>query len=114
MNPPQDDWQKILDFFARKFTGGEPPSLDTILYLLGVQEVGQGTRRYSKQEKIDLMHVGLCTILEQTGHCRRTGATPDGWPLFEQKKSLPPGDRERESLLRQGLIAYFRRNGLLD
>ena len=108
------DWERIMDFFRQRFTAGETPTPETILYLTGVRELGEGPRRYSKDEKINLMHVGLCTILTHTGHCRRTGTGKDGWPLFAQEKSLPASDRERETIIREGLIRYFRENGLLD
>jgi hypothetical protein len=39
----EEDWQKALEFFKRNFTG-EIPSLEGILYLIGVRELGKGFR----------------------------------------------------------------------
>ena len=114
MNAPDKDWEKIMEFFRRRFTAGETPTLDTVLFLIGVRERQQPPRRFSKDEKINLMHVGLCSLLSFTDYCRRTGSDPEGWPLFSQEKSLPQDDREREKIIREALIRYFRQNGLID
>ena len=106
------DWEKILDFLARRFTGGERPGIDTVLFLIGVQELGMGPQKFSRDDKINLMHVGLCAALSLTPYCERTGTRPDGWPLFRQKKSLPEAGREQ--IVRDALIAYFRRQGVID
>ena len=41
-------WQQIEEFFRINFTDGETPDLDTILFLIGVQELGQGKKKFKK------------------------------------------------------------------
>jgi hypothetical protein len=105
------DWERVLAFFKEKFTGGAEPDLFVMLFIIGVQELGQGTRRYTKDEKIALMHVGLCSLLAGTEYCIFLGTDSEGWPQFEQKKSLPVVGREE--LIRRAIVDYFRRQGLL-
>ena len=51
----------------------------------------RGTRAWSgvpeiqKQEKMDLMHVAVCTVLVPQGFYEFKGRDDDGWPHFEEK-----------------------------
>ncbi len=111
-NGLEQDWDKVLNFFRERFTGGETPSVDTILYLIGVQELGRGFRRFSKDEKLNLMHIAVCRLLEPYGIYEQTGRDADGWPVFEQKKSLPAG-ADKERLFKEAIIRYFKENDLI-
>ena len=63
--------------------------LQDILFLVGVQELGQGFRTFKKDEKMDLMHVAVCTVMVPEGFYRFVGRDEDGWPHFEEKVPLP-------------------------
>ena len=42
---------------------GEGLDTQAILFLIGVQELGLGYREFTKQEKTDLLHIAVCTLL---------------------------------------------------
>ncbi len=109
------DWEKVLDFFKKRFTAGETPAWDTILFLIGIQELGQGIRSFTKDEKINLMHVGTCAVLEPLGYYELIKHDEEGWPHYQQKKSLPSTEnRDYDQLMKKAVITYFKRNGLID
>jgi hypothetical protein len=45
-------WRELLSVLEGRFGGGM--DLQDILYLVGVQELGQGFRNFRKDEKMDL------------------------------------------------------------
>lgn len=90
---------------------GEGIDTEGIMVLIGVQELGQGYRKFSKDEKINLIHIATCTILEPYGYYKFTENDEDGWPHFEIQENLPPLDsRQQEHLIKEAVIAYFREN----
>jgi len=99
-------WRKLLATLEQRFGGGM--DLQDILYLVGVQELGQGFRSFKKDEKMDLMHVAVCTVLVPQGFYAFIGRDEEGWPHFEEKVPLPHLDpKDQDVLIRRGLIAYF-------
>jgi len=88
------------------FGGG----LDTqaIIFLIGVQELGTGYKKFSKQEKTELMHVAVCTLLMPHGFYEFTGRDEENWPHFELVKELPPlDDRQQQHLIKEAILEYF-------
>lgn len=83
------------------------PDLNAILFLIGVRELGQ-TRKFTKEEKQDLMHIAICRLLEREGVYEFVGQDDDGWPHFELNAQLPTLKKsEQEALLKQKIIEYF-------
>ena len=102
----EQQWRTLLDTLERRFGGGM--DLQDILYLVGVQELGQGFRTFKKQEKMDLMHVAICTVLVPQGYYTFKGRDEDGWPHFEEEISLPALEpKEQDRLIRRALVDYF-------
>ncbi|MDR3273339.1 MAG: hypothetical protein LBT29_07660 [Flavobacteriaceae bacterium] len=107
-------WKKIEDFFKEKFTDGETPDLDAILFLIGVQEVGLGYRKYKKDDKMNLYHVAVCRLLEPYGYYRFEGYDSDRWPLYEISETLPDlKPNEQTLLMKKAIIQYFKDEKLL-
>lgn len=103
----ENDWADIEAFFIR--LSGKVPDMDGMLFLVGVQELGKGPGSFSKEQKQDLMHVGLCTILQKEGHYRLTHRDADGWPHFELSKPVPMMTLEdQEAYFRTQLLEYLR------
>jgi sensor domain CHASE-containing protein len=101
-------WEKVEEFFAQNFTSGEIPDLDTILFLIGVQELGKGKRRFKKDDKVNLLHIAVCRVLEPFGYYRFEGLDKDGWPQFEFLEPLPElKPNEQTLLMKQAIIQYF-------
>ena len=101
-------WKQIENFFETNFTDGEKPDMDTILFLIGVQELGQVKKRFKKDDKLNLLHIAVCRVLEPFGFYRFDGKDPDGWPHFELLEELPPLKTNEQSLLmKYAVIQYF-------
>ena len=52
-------FQHLLRQLVENF--GEGLDVQSILFLIGVNELGLGYKDFSKQEKTDLLHVAVCT-----------------------------------------------------
>jgi len=88
--------------------GKKPKDLNGVLFLIGVQELGSGTKIYSKEEKQDLMHIGICKVLSLSGYYVLEGLDKDGWPHWKLIKKLPHFDLlEQERLLKMHVLEYF-------
>ncbi|MGB3616673.1 MAG: hypothetical protein WBA12_01015 [Catalinimonas sp.] len=100
-------WENLLTFLHERF--GKRPDLNGVLFLIGVQELGQGPQRFSKEQKQDLMHVAVCKLLSASGYYMLEGHDADGWPHWEANNTLPALTlAEQESLLKQHACEYFQ------
>lgn len=87
---------------------GGPVDLNALIFLVGVQELGQHAREFKKDEKVGLMHVGICVLLLPYGYYKELGRDADGWPHFERAKELPELDASgQERLMKEALLGYF-------
>ena len=106
-------YQETVRKLEEKF--GEGMDEQIILFLIGVQELGKGNQNFSKDEKMNLMHVAVCTLLEPYGYYRYDGKDEDGWPHFETLKKLPPLDKkEQRELIKIAIVNYFEKEGLIE
>lgn len=102
----QQRWQLLTMQLAERF--GKSPDLNAILLLIGIQEVKNTKKEYSKEEKQDAMHVGICTLLIPSGYYIHDGYDVDGWPHFTQTKDLPNNNLiEQENFLKDHVLLYF-------
>lgn len=111
MDEMRRQWGELLRVLERQF--GEKPNLNALLFLIGVQELGQGHKKFTKDEKQDLMHIATCKLLSFWGYYSLDGKDEEGWPQWKAEQELPRltlGEQER--LLRQSAILYFRENNL--
>lgn len=91
---------------------GKIPDMEGILFLVGINEMGMlpGRRKFSKEQKQDLMHVAVCTLLGQLGYYEPLGKDTDGWPHFRTIHPLPEMNmQEQEMLLKTCIINYFEK-----
>jgi hypothetical protein len=106
----QQRWWNLEAKLAERF--GKKPDLEAILFLIGMQETGFIQDKISKEQKQDLMHVAVCTVLSASGFYLLEGKDEEGWPHFKQIKELPAGDfREQENFLKDHVLLYFEQNG---
>ncbi len=102
-------WAALLADVGRMI-GKRPKDLNGILFLIGVQELGRGNRVFSKEEKQDLMHIGICKVLSLSGYYQLVGQDADGWPHWELIRKLPHFDLlEQEKFLKWHVIEYFEK-----
>lgn len=99
-------WLKLRIKLKEKF--GIKPDMDGILFLIGVQELGTAKQVYTKEQKQDLMHIAVCTLLAQSGYYMLEGFDDEGWPHFKQLKALPEFNvYEQENFLKDHVLLYF-------
>ncbi len=99
-------WLQLRIKLKEKF--GIKPDMDGILFLIGVQELGTGIQNYTKEQKQDLMHIAVCTLLSQSGFYILEGYDDEGWPHFKQLKPLPKFNLiEQENFLKDHVLLYF-------
>ncbi len=100
-------WKKVELFFEENFDTEKNPSIETILFLIGVQELGSGAQKYTKDDKLNLLHIAVCRLLEPFGYYKFTHYE-DGWPQFEKLEDLPElKPNEQTLLMKKAVIQYF-------
>ncbi|HMH20893.1 MAG TPA: hypothetical protein VK563_03915 [Puia sp.] len=91
---------------------GKKPDMEAILFLIGVQELGELNRKFTKEQKQDLMHIAVCSLFAQSGYYELEGVDEDGWPHFRQLKALPVmAMPEQENFMKDHILLYFDRAG---
>jgi hypothetical protein len=105
----QARWWKLEEKMINRF--GKKPDMESILFLIGVQEVRGAGHQFTKEQKQDLMHVAVCTVLTPSGYYEHAGWDEDGWPHFNQKKELSPMSLiEQENFMKDHVLFYFVQN----
>lgn len=108
-------WKEVESFFEKNFDAEKNISLDTILFLIGVQELGSGRQKYSKDDKLNLIHIAVCRLLEPFGYYKFSHYDEDGYPHFEQQDQLPElKPNEQQILMKKAIIQYFKDENLFD
>ncbi len=106
----QQRWWNLEAKLVERF--GKKPDLEAVLFLIGMQETGYVVEKISKEQKQDLMHIAVCTVLGQSGYYIKEGNDEDGWPHYKQLKELPTHDlREQENFIKDHVLLYFEQIG---
>ncbi|MDC6388044.1 hypothetical protein PP182_05100 [Maribacter sp. PR1] len=104
----KDRWEVLVSKLSNRFADGDVLELDAIIYLVGVQELGQYHRKYKKDDKLDLMHIAICRLLEPYGYYEFDFFDEDGWPHYKVKESLPTLKAgEQAVLMKEAIVDYF-------
>ena len=102
----EKQWRDLLKRMEVRF--GMPMDLNGLIFLIGVQELGQHARVFKKDEKVNLMHIGISVLLVPYGYYKELGRDGDGWPHFERLRELPQLNAdEQERLMKEAALAYF-------
>lgn len=100
-------WLKLRIKLKESF--GIKPDMNGVLLLIGIQELGQGPQAFSKEQKQDLMHIAICTVLMPSGYYSHDGLDEEGWPHFTQLKALPDLYlNDQENFLKDHVLLYFQ------
>ena len=101
-------WDELVRFLSNRFADGEELDLDGIIYLVGVQELGQLHRRFRKDDKVNLMHIAICRLLEPFGYYEFDYIDEEGWPHYKILEQLPPLKAGEQSvLMKEAIVHYF-------
>ena len=104
----KERWDLLVEKLSTQFSDGDILELDAIIYLIGVQELGQYDKKYRKDEKVNLMHISICRLLEPYGYYEFDFFDDDGWPHYRIKEELPPlRAGEQTVLMKEAIVSYF-------
>jgi len=100
-------WKILQERISKEFDS-DFPDLKVMLFLIGVQELGKGPKKYSKRQKEELMHIATCRLLSEMGFYELEGLDQDGWPHWKLVKTIPPYTMlEQELLMKSLVVSYF-------
>lgn len=105
----QQRWWNLEAKLVERF--GKKPDMETILFLIGIQEFGDIKEKFTKEQKQDLMHIAVCSLLSHSGYYELENVDEDGWPHFKQLKAMPDMNAiEQENFLKDHILLYFENN----
>ena len=104
----KERWELVVSKLSTQFAEGDTLDLDAIIYLIGVQELGQLHKKFKKDHKLDLMHIAICRLLEPYGYYEFDYFDEDKWPHYIVKEQLPPLKAGEQSvLMKEAIVNYF-------
>jgi hypothetical protein len=104
----KEHWDRVVEKLSIQFADGDQLDLDAIIYLIGVQELGQLHREFSKDEKLNLMHIAICKLLQPFGYYEFDFVDEQGWPHYKVKEELPHLKAGEQSvLMKEAIVNYF-------
>ena len=106
MNDLEEKWEEIIIAIEKKF--GDKVSLKGILYLIGIQGLSFGLKKFNRDEKINVLHVATCKLLSSYGYYKFDFIDKDGWPHYKELKPLHNlSDEDQQNLIKKAIIKYF-------
>ena len=101
-------WELIVKKLSVQFADGETLDLDAIIYLIGIQELGQIHNTFKKEHKMDLMHIAICKLLSPYGYYELDFVDEEGWPHYKVLEQLPHlKSGEQSVLMKEAIVNYF-------
>jgi hypothetical protein len=111
----KERWDLVVEKLSNQFADGDAMDLDSIIYLIGVQELGQIHREFKKDQKLDLMHIAICKLLTPYGFYDFDYVDDDGWPHYKVKEELPNLKAGEQSvLMKEAIVNYFVETNYID
>jgi hypothetical protein len=111
----KERWELVVQKLSAQFADGERLDLDAIIYLIGVQELGQLHKKFKKDHKLDLMHIAICKLLAPYGYYEFDFVDDEGWPHYKVKEQLPHLKAGEQSILmKDAIVNYFLETEFID
>jgi hypothetical protein len=99
-------WAELIKKLNGRFD--QDFELDGILFMIGLQELNKGYIKLNKDQKMEVMHVAVCTLLAPYGYYTFIGRDEDGWPHFEGTDKLPHlKPLQQHSLMKEAILEYL-------
>ncbi|MBI1227992.1 MAG: hypothetical protein GC192_22360 [Bacteroidetes bacterium] len=103
------EWLKVKHLVKDALKRDVLPDMNAILFMIGVQELGRWNTNFTKEEKQDLMHIAVCSLMSYDGYYEFKGRDADGWPHYDSIKLFTQkGVKTQEVYLKEKIIQYFR------
>lgn len=107
MSYSAESWEEIELEVSKRFS--VTADFDFMLFLIGIQERGEGMRSYSRQEKMDLINLAKCTLLSQNGYLERLDCDNEGWPKFQEITNMAAlTSNYQNALLKRAAFDYLK------
>lgn len=111
----KEKWDFLVEKLTQDFSDGDTMDVNGIIYLIGVQELGKLHTTFKKDDKINLMHIAICKLLEPYDYYEFDFVDKDGWPHYKTKEKLPVLKAgEQTILMKEAVILYFENLGYFD
>ena len=108
-------WNNLKTKLSVDFSENEIIDLDSIIFLIGLQELGQFQKRFNKQKKIEVIHIAVCKLLSDYGYYEFDYTDNDGWPHYKLIKKLPNLKAgEQTILMKKAIINYFMKSNYIN
>lgn len=102
----QQKWAALVQQLEADF--GEGLDVDGILFLIGIQELGKGKIKLTKNQKMDVLHIAVCKLLSQYKYYEYMGLDEEGWPHYKPTEILPHlTSIEQHKLIKTAIMEYF-------
>jgi len=103
-----ENWKDLCEHLTGMF--GIDVDLNGVLFLVGIRERGLTFQKFSKEEKLNLINLGSCTLYQEMGLLELSGEDDEGWPVFKQKTLAPVIAEELKlKTLQDCAIRYFKK-----
>src|SRR6201986_5041130 len=100
-------WRALQERIASEFDN-EKPDIKVMLFLIFVQELGQGPKKFSNRQKEECIHIANCKLFSMMGFYELEGLDQDGWPHWKLVKTIPNYTLlEQEMVIKSLIINYF-------
>ena len=108
-------WNNLKTKLSVDFSDNEIINLDSIIFLIGIQELGQFQKRFNKQKKLEVIHIAVCKLLSDYGYYEYDYTDNDGWPHYKLIKKLPNLKAgEQTILMKKAIINYFMKSNYIN
>lgn len=108
-------WTNLKAKLSKDFSDNQLIDLDAIIFLIGLQELGQFQKKFNKQKKLEILHIAVCKLLSDYGYYQLEYIDQEGWPHYKLNENLPnlkPG--EQTILIKKAIINYFEKSNYID
>ena len=108
-------WTNLKVKLSNDFSDNQLIDLDAIIFLIGLQELGQFQKKFNKQKKLEILHIAVCKLLSDYGYYQLEYIDQEGWPHYKLNENLPnlkPG--EQTILIKKAIINYFEKSNYID
>lgn len=107
-------WDILINYLKNIFSPEDKLTISSILFLIGIQELGMGYKKFNKNEKINIIHIAICRLLEPFNFYIFKGVDKEGWPHYELNEKIPKlKSGEQTILIKKAIIQYFDDEGIL-
>ena len=108
-------WNNLKTKLSLDLSDNEIIDLDSIIFLIGIQELGQFQKRFNKQKKLEVIHIAVCKLLSDYGYYEYDYTDNDGWPHYKLIKKLPNLKAgEQTILMKKAIINYFVKSNYIN